>query len=122
MSDPNEDADALASLYEQTDGVDVGPVSFASIHADIDPVEGMPHLPIVIGGVALLLLAVAVATVNPFAGGWLALSVVSAVAFGLAGRWLGAMRGHSVAGFWFGALLGPIGLVITCLMPDQREP
>jgi hypothetical protein len=39
---------------------------------------------------------------------------------GLLGAVVGRMRRHGVAGFWLGFLLGPIGIVVAALLPDDR--
>lgn len=53
----------------------------------------------------------------------LALLVAAALCllFGLLGCVVGRMRSHGVAGFWLGFLLGPIGIVVSALLPDDRR-
>lgn len=43
------------------------------------------------------------------------------VLFGAAGMWLGEMRKRSFEGAVLGCLLGPIGLIITMLLPVGKE-
>ena len=43
------------------------------------------------------------------------------VLFGAAGMWLGEMRKRSFEGAVLGCLLGPIGLIITMLLPMGQE-
>jgi hypothetical protein len=43
------------------------------------------------------------------------------VIFGALGMWLGEMRNRSREGAFLGVLLGPIGLVITMLMPEGQK-
>lgn len=39
---------------------------------------------------------------------------------GLLGAFVGRMRQHGIAGFWLGFLLGPLGVVVAALLPDDR--
>jgi len=41
--------------------------------------------------------------------------------FGLLGLWLGGYRNRSTEGIFLGLLLGPIGLIITILLPMGDE-
>lgn len=47
--------------------------------------------------------------------------IVYIVVFGSVGRFLGEKKGNGRAGFWLGALLGPIGLLIAVLLPRSAE-
>jgi hypothetical protein len=42
--------------------------------------------------------------------------VAIAIGFGSAGHYIGRDKGRGTAGFWFGFLLGPIGLIIAALL------
>lgn len=37
------------------------------------------------------------------------------------GEKIGAMKGRKDEGMWFGLLLGPLGLLITALLPENKE-
>jgi len=43
--------------------------------------------------------------------------------FGITGYYIGRRTGNGLEGFWFCNLLGPLGIVITFVLPDKtREP
>ena len=51
---------------------------------------------------------------------WIGLILLWVVIFGALGMWLGEMRGRAREGAIFGAMFGPLGLVIACLMPEKK--
>jgi hypothetical protein len=52
---------------------------------------------------------------------WVAVLLLWLVIFGALGMWLGEMRGRAKEGAIFGALLGSLGLVIACLIPERQK-
>lgn len=51
----------------------------------------------------------------------LVVGFVGLLLLGVLGAFIGNMRRHGVAGFWLGFLLGPLGVLIAALLPDDRR-
>ena len=52
----------------------------------------------------------------------LLIAVAASLLGGAVGALLGHSRGNTGNGFWLGALLGPLGWLLTWIGPDRRTP
>ena len=73
---------------------------------------------------ALIVFLVVFATARSNSTPWLLYFMLGMIApFGITGYYVGRRTGNALEGIWFGALLGPLGIVIAFVLEDkEREP